>query len=108
MHIKYDMKQIGAVGESEIAEIRSNVLTVVNPKLVEQKPEVARYFRQYVVSNDAQSEWVLEYGFRERPSKEVAEKWIRKNLDTVAQWLEGVETRDGKRAIKAVRAAYGE
>lgn len=106
MNVEYDMKYLKAVDGSDIAEIHSTVLTVANPQLVEQHPEVARFFRQYVVTSDMQSEWVLEYSFRDRAAEQVAREWIRNNLDTVAEWLEGVKARDGKRAIDAMRAEY--
>jgi glycine betaine/proline transport system substrate-binding protein len=106
MNVAYDIHYLGAVGDREIADTRSDVLTVANPKLVEKEPEIARFLEQYVVSKDAQSEWVLEYSYNDRDSSDVAAEWIGANLDTVAKWLDGVKTRDGESAIEAVRAAY--
>ena len=107
MNATYDIKYLESVGEPKIADTRSDVLTVANPKLVANHPEVAQFFRQYQVHKDAQSKWVLEYSYNERPQSEVAAEWIGNNLDTVGKWLEGVETRQGKPAIEAVRAEFG-
>ncbi len=108
MNAKYDMKYLESVGEAKIAGTRSDVLTVLNPRLGERHADVARLFSQYVVAKDAQSAWVLEYAYNERDAEDVASEWIAANLDTVAGWLEGVETRDGEPAMDAVRARYAE
>ncbi len=108
MNVAYDIHYLEAVGDREIADTRSDVLTVANPRLVEQEPEIARFLEQYVVSKDDQSEWVLEYSYNDRESEEVAAEWIGANMDTVAKWLDGVKTRDGESAIEAVRAAYAD
>lgn len=108
MNVAYDIHYLGAVGGREIADTRSDVLTVANPRLVEKEPEIARFLEQYVVSKDDQSEWVLEYSYNDRKSEDVAAEWIGANMDTVAKWLDGVKTRNGESAIDAVRAAYAE
>ena len=108
MNVAYDIHYLKAVGEPKIADTRSDVLTVANPKLVEKEPEIARFLEQYVVSKDDQSAWVLEYSYNDRESEDVAAEWIAANLDTVAKWLDGVKTRDGESAIEAVRAAYAD
>ena len=107
MNVRYDIRYLEAVGEPKIADTRSDVLTVVNPKLVRNEPQVAQFLRQYVVSKDDQSKWVLEYSYKERKVDAVASEWIGNHLDTVARWLDGVKTRDGHPAIDAVRAKYG-
>lgn len=107
MNVTYDIKYLEAVGEPKIADTRSDVLTVVNPKLRERAPEVAKFLSQYVVDKQDQSKWVLEYSYKERAKDAVASEWIAANLDTVAGWLDGVKTRDGGSAIEAVRGEYG-
>ena len=106
MNVTYDIKYLKAVGEPKIADTRSDVLTVVNPKLRERAPEVAKFLGQYVVDKQHQSTWVLEYSYNDREKGAVASEWIAANLDTVAEWLDGVKTRDGQPAIEAVREAY--
>jgi len=59
------------------------------------------------VAKPDQSEWIPEYSYHDRDKEEVAREWIGANLDTVEEWLDGVETRDGSPAIEAVRAEYG-
>jgi glycine betaine/proline transport system substrate-binding protein len=107
MNIKYHINYLKAVGKPTIAQTKSNVLTVVNPELVKKYPNVARFLRQLVVKNKQQSQWVYRYSLKKRKAADVASQWIGDHLDTVAQWLKGVKTRNGKSAIAAVRAKYG-
>ncbi|HLQ85296.1 MAG TPA: ABC transporter substrate-binding protein [Salinisphaeraceae bacterium] len=106
MNITYDMKYLEPVGEPKIAGTTSDVLTVANPKTVADNPELARFLTQFQVQKDTMSEWILEFGYKERRADEVASEWIGANLDKVAVWLDGVKTLDGEPAIDAVRAAY--
>lgn len=108
MNVTYDIRYLEAVGEPKIADTRSDVLTVANPLTVENEPQLARFLEQYLVAKDDQSEWVLEYSFKDRDKEEVAADWIGANMDTIAQWLDGVKTRDGGSAVEAVRAAYAD
>ncbi|MBK1695765.1 hypothetical protein CKO21_00710 [Rhodovibrio salinarum] len=105
MNIAYDIKYLSAKGEPKIAETKSDVLTVANVRMVEDHPMVAKFFSQYQVRKDEQSKWVYEYSYKDRDQEEVAAEWIRNNMDRVSEFLEGVEARNGKPAIEAVRAA---
>lgn len=106
MNAAYDIRYLEAVGEPEIADTRSDVLTVINPEMVKQSQEITRFLEQYVVTKEDQSEWVLEYSYNDRDADVVASEWISANMDTVAAWLKGIETRSGESAVEATRAAY--
>lgn len=106
MNITLDFHYIEAVGDREIAETTSDVLTIGNPAMLDAHPHVERFLTQYRVPKDVQSAWILEYDREDRAADEVARDWIGDNLDLVGEWLDGVETRDGDGAIDAVRAAY--
>lgn len=108
MNVTYDIKYLEAVGESKIADTRSDVLTVGNPKLRERAPEVVKFLSQYVADTQDQSTWVLEHSDNDREKGNVSSEWIAANLDTVAAWLDGVKTLGGQPAIEAVRAAYAQ
>ena len=108
MNIAYDIEYLKAVGEPKIAGTKSDVLTVANAQMVERHPQVARFFSQYQLKKDEQSAWVYQYSYKDRPYEEVAREWIRENLDRVAEFLDGVEARDGRPAIEAVRAAVSD
>lgn len=108
MNVEYDIRYLEAEGEPKIADTRSDVLTVANPRMVEAEPEIARFLEQYVVAKDDQSRWVLEFSYEEREADAVASEWIGANMDVVEKWLDGVRTRDGESAIEAVRAAYAD
>ena len=106
MNIKYDIKYLKPVGEPKIAGTSSDVLTVANPDMVENYPQVGKFLTQFQISKDTMSTWILKYGYDQIEPKEVATTWITANLDKVAKWLDGVKTLDGDSAIDAVRARY--
>src|SRR5699024_2918472 len=92
--------------DSEIAHTVSNVLTVVTPELAKNEPQATRFLTQFQISKDTMGQWILEISKKKRDADDIASEWIANNLDTVAVWLEGVKTLDGKPAIEAVRAKY--
>lgn len=106
MNVIWDIKYLKAVGEPKIAETRSDVLTVANPRLVENEPEATKFFSQYEVPKNVVSAWILDYKDKDIPAEEISEKWIAANIELVAKWLDGVQTLDGKPAIEAVKAQY--
>ncbi len=107
MNILWDIKYLKAVGKPKIAETRSDVLTVVNPKLVDDHPAVTRFLKQFQVPKRTMSGWILEFANKKRAPTDVASSWIGSHLDLVGKWLQGVKALDGKPAIDAVRARYG-
>jgi glycine betaine/proline transport system substrate-binding protein len=107
MNIAYDIKYLKAVGKPTIADTRSDVLTVVNAKLVDRNPQVAKFLKQYAVPNKVQSKWIYAYSKKRRRASEIVPKWIGSHLDRVGQWLDGVKTKDGQPAIDAVKEKFG-
>lgn len=105
MNIAYDIQYLddpeGIWGDSD------RVDTIVRTGFVEQYPNAALFLKQFRVTSEIQSEWIVEYGMKERDPEEVAEEWIRDNIRVVEQWTYGVESHDGERARDAVRAAAG-
>lgn len=109
MNAVYDIKYLQAVrDDSEIAYTVSNVLTVVRPELIKEHPEVAQFLTQFQISKDTMGYWIYQISKAERDPEDIASAWISDHLDTVAVWLEGVQTLDGESAIKAVRAKYAD
>lgn len=107
MNITYDLYYLEAPEGSAIAHTEATVYTLVPPDLEERMPEVTRFLRQYQVASRAQSEWIYEHSYQERPEAEVAREWIAANPEQVREWLDGVKTPDGEPAFKAVAAEYG-
>ncbi len=107
MNIRWKLTYLKNVGKPTIASQRSDVLTVVNPKLVADEPDAARFLKQFQVPKKVMSAWIYQDKYKKRMPKDIAKTWISGNLDLVAKWLDGVKALDGKPAIDAVKAKYG-
>lgn len=107
MNVSFDLAYLADSDDAGVASIESTVWTVTPASLAEEAPEVHRFLSQYVIDIEDQNDWVHEYSYEERSADDVAQEWISNNLDTVAEWLDGVKTRDGEPAIDQVRAQFG-
>lgn len=67
-------------------------------------PEARAILTNLYVPADIQSAWIYAFGFENKDPADVAKAWIAENPETVATWLDGVRTVDGKPAFEAVRA----
>lgn len=67
-------------------------------------PEARAFLTNLYVPADIQSAWIYAFGFENKDPADVAKAWIIENPETVATWLDGVRTVDGKPAFEAVRA----
>lgn len=86
----------------------STVSTVVNPEFADNHPNVTRFLKQMTIPAKVQSQWINDYGYEEKPLKDVASQWIKSNPEQVKQWLDGVTTADGSRpALDAVQETIG-
>lgn len=81
----------------------STVHTVANPEFLKNHPNLATFLENMVIPAKVQSDWIYNYGYKKIPKEEVASQWIQSHPDLVAQWLEGVETADGRDAVKVFR-----
>ncbi|WP_110692725.1 ABC transporter substrate-binding protein [Salinicola halophyticus] len=104
MNVSYDLYYLKDSDDSGTADILSTVWTVVPSSLEAEDANLYRFLSQYQVDIEAQNDWVYQYSHEERSADEVASEWIRDHYDIVAQWLDGVTTKDGKPAIDAVKA----
>lgn len=84
------------------------VKTVARADLKEYSPNVYKLFTQFKVTPDIQNSWIDEYSHQKKKPEEVAEGWIKDNLDVVDQWVYGVTSVDGKRARDAIRQSMAE
>lgn len=106
MNIVYDIKYLK--DPEKMWGGASTVNTVVRPDYVKTHPNVSRFLKQMVIPASVQSQWIKDYGYKEKPLDQVADQWIKANTDLVKQWLEGVKTADGSRpAFEAVQASIG-
>lgn len=106
MNIKYDLKYLK--DPKQIWGGGSAVYTAINPAFEKNNANVTRFLKQMVVSSKIQSGWVYKYGYKHQSADKVADQWIKNNMDTVAQWLDGVKTADGSgAALAAVKKNLG-
>lgn len=84
------------------------VATALNAGWAEANPELSAFFERFQVTPDIQNAWIDDYSREGNEAGVVARSWIAANLDTVAGWLEGLETVDGEDAASAVRAAFAD
>ncbi|UYG09692.1 ABC transporter substrate-binding protein [Halomonas sp. M4R1S46] len=108
MNVSFDLVYLEDADGAGIADIESTVWTVVPATLEDEDPDLYRFMSQYVVDTADQNDWVHAYSYEERPAEEVASEWIREHYDTVEAWLEGVEARDGRPAMEAVKAHFAD
>lgn len=106
MNVSFDLAYLDDADDAGIAKIESTVWTIVPASLAQADPQLHRFLSQFVVDIEDQNTWVHGYSYEDRPADEVAAEWIEDNLEIVAEWLDGVEARDGTPAVEAVRAAY--
>ncbi|MDR9439407.1 MAG: ABC transporter substrate-binding protein [Halomonas sp.] len=102
MAIKYDMHILDdpeeVYGENEG---RSEVRTIVRTGFANQNPNIIQLLENFTFSADEQSEFIENYSLHERPKEEVAHEWISQNPQRIAEFLDGVKTRNGKPAHEA-------
>ncbi|MBD3897967.1 ABC transporter substrate-binding protein [Halomonas sp. ML-15] len=106
MNVSFDLVYLEDADDAGIAAIESTVWTIVPTSLATEDPQLHRFLSQFVVDIEVQNDWVHGYSYEDHPADEVAREWIGANLDIVAEWLDGVEARDGEPAIETVSAAY--
>ena len=103
MNITFDMRYLadpeGIWGEE------SSVDTVMNSEFMERNPNISRFFEQFRLRTEDQSQWVHGYGYEGREASDVAEEWILANTDTVLMWLEGIVSVDGEDAAEVFLAS---
>ncbi|WP_325064259.1 ABC transporter substrate-binding protein [Cobetia sp. L2A1] len=80
----------------------SDVKTIVSTDFATANPNMTRFLDQLIFSADEQSAFILDYGLNERDLEDVAHDWIQAHPQKLAEFLDGVTTRDGGDAIAAV------
>jgi glycine betaine/proline transport system substrate-binding protein len=108
MNAKWDLYYVKAPINNELRPQHGVVYTIATPGFADKHLNAARFFRQFRVNSAIQSQWTLKMSQKGLSPKAVAKGWIKENMGTVAKWLVGVKTYDGKQsAIDAVRQVYG-
>ncbi|MGQ7244516.1 ABC transporter substrate-binding protein [Salinicola sp. V024] len=100
MHILDDPKSVYGPDNGQ-----SDVRTIVNKAFAAANPNLLALLEQFTLTADEQSEFIDGYGRQERSAKDVARQWLQDHPDRVAEFLDGVKTRDGKPALDAVTAS---
>lgn len=63
------------------------VYTIVRKGFKEDFPEAYAFFEKFQITEDTQSEWILEYSDKGRDPAEIAREWVNNNRDLVEQWI---------------------
>ncbi|WP_232822174.1 ABC transporter substrate-binding protein [Salinicola sp. CR57] len=84
---------------------KSEVRTIVNKAFAEANPNLMALLGQFTLTADEQSEFIDGYGRQERSAEAVAREWLQDHPDRVAEFLDGITTRDGRPALEAVNAS---
>ncbi|WP_245392625.1 ABC transporter substrate-binding protein [Salinicola halimionae] len=100
MHILDDPKSVYGPDNGQ-----SDVRTIVNKAFAAANPNLLALLEQFTLTADEQSEFIDGYGRQELSAKDVARQWLQDHPDRVAEFLDGVKTRDGKPALDAVTAS---
>ena len=79
------------------------IRVLVREGLGKDDANLTKFFSQMKVESETASGWINDLGKKKQPTKDVAAAWISANMDTVEQWLDGVESLDGKPAAAIVR-----
>lgn len=107
MDLKYDIRFLKADPEGKLAGMKTTIYTIVADGWPDENPQASKFLEQFKVPVAAQSQWIAGFARDGRPVEEVASEWIRGNMETVAKWVDGVETADGGSGIEAVRQQFG-
>ncbi|MFC0267621.1 ABC transporter substrate-binding protein [Kushneria aurantia] len=107
MNLAFDLRYLeDSRPDSQIAGVEAQVWTLANPGMAEADPNVHRFFDQFVLDSEIQSEWIFAYSYEERDAADVAHDWIADNRDVVEGWLEGVTDHDGNPAMQRIESAF--
>lgn len=107
MAIKYDMYILDdpeeVYGENQG---RSEVRTIVRTGYAEENANIMQLLKQFTLTADEQSQFISAYSLEEWSKTDVAHDWLADHPERVAQFLEGVTTRDGQPALQAYEEVY--
>lgn len=115
MNAAFDIEYIAFISDGKLRgvdelsadEAGNSIHTIVPTGLEQHDANLHRFLKQYVINASIQSEWLYQYGFKDRPKEEVAREWLGNNMDRVLEWVDGIKTLDGQPASSAVRSAFG-
>jgi len=108
MDVVYDIRFLTDDNpDGKIADLKTTVYTVTASGWADKHPQPAKFLKQFKVSVAAQSEWINGFAHHQRDPGTVSTEWIKNNMDTVSQWVDGVKTADGGSGIDAIRAKFG-
>lgn len=100
MHILEDPESVYGPDNGQ-----SDVRTIVNKDFAEANPNLLKLLKQFTLTADEQSAFIDGYGRQERSAEDVARQWLQNHPDRVAEFLDGVTTRDGQPALDAVKSS---
>jgi len=98
MDIKYleDPKNVWVSAESWVD-------TLTRSGFENEQPEIYKFLTQFKVNNDMSNEWIYYIGREDQEPEQVAEKWVKNNLDIIKDWLTGVKAKNGEDAFTVLK-----
>lgn len=83
------------------------VATALNAQFAEENPELRAFFEDFAIEPAVQDVWIDRFSRQGNEAPAVAEQWIRENLDTVATWVEGLDTPSGEDPVALLEERFG-
>ena len=112
MNVAYDLyylklpKNTKQQQKHPIVDVKATVYTLLSPGFASHNPNLKRFFAQYRVSTQTQSQWVYAYSHENKPETRVARTWIKAHPQIIKRYLAGVTTVGHEPGFAAVQAAF--
>lgn len=78
------------------------VMTVARKDLGKDQPNVYRFVKQVHTTPEIANEWIYKADKENMDRFELAEQWIKDNIDIIDQWLWGVNDASGEKLARSV------
>lgn len=102
MNIVYNTKYLDDP-ESLFSNIYSWVDTLTRTGFPEDRPQVTKFLKQFIISAETNSTFSYEIGYNEQDPDKFAREWIKNNIYKVSRYLSLVEAKNGKPAIEVLK-----
>ncbi|ETW92581.1 MAG: glycine/betaine ABC transporter substrate-binding protein [Candidatus Entotheonella factor] len=72
----------------ECASKDAQIYVAYSKSLEKRNPPVAKFLSQIVLDPDVVNQWILQIGRDKMDPRDVAEEWVKDNMDTVNKWIQ--------------------
>ena len=106
MNITFDLIYLEGIEGSNTLIATNEVNTITGLKIKEEYPDAYTFLSRINVSTDTQGKWTYDLSLKKMPVKDLAQKWIKQNINVVTQWVGALKSADGKDARLVVKEAF--